>query len=184
MRYALIEILVPLLLALLVGYVLSYLIHRWRRRRVSRVQWNALSANLRKAETELETVRYDREKLMDEQKKLTGRVRALTADAESARTGLAAAERSNDQLSGDLDSSRERVTELEASLRVRSSELLAVRRELELSRKRLGTSRQRKEPETVRPEFLAGRPERDEWLTQAKHLVKQLSDRKHRPTRP
>ena len=100
--YILGEIWLPLLLLFLLGYLLSWLIHRWRRRIVSSGDWNAMSTRAGDAERDLAAVSAARDEAMHERTALSGRINGLTTDLESSRTELTAATNSSQKLTADL----------------------------------------------------------------------------------
>gem|GEM_PF-4611272 len=116
MIYALWELLLPLLLIFLLGYLLSWLIHRWRRRKVARTEWTALASRSEKAEMELASVQAAHDEVANERTMLTSRVASLNTDYESVQTELGAATRSSEVLATDLEASNTEIATLRAVL--------------------------------------------------------------------
>jgi len=113
--YVLGEIWLPLLLLFLLGYLISWLIHRWRRSILKSGEWNAMSARVGDAERELATVSAARDEALNERKVLSGQINGLTADLDSSRTELAAATRATEGLNADLAARNTEITTLRAA---------------------------------------------------------------------
>ena len=75
---ALWEIIIPLILAVLLGIVIGWLMWRWRRRIVSETQWLILEQKVRTLEAENAELRAGDERALD----------ACRDDLEAARDGL------------------------------------------------------------------------------------------------
>jgi predicted flap endonuclease-1-like 5' DNA nuclease len=156
MIWVLLEILVPLLLALGVGVFIGWLVFRWRRRLIHASEWNRLAKNAQEAEIRAATERAAYEEANNERTMLSSRVTTLTADLDSTRTKFEEANESKEALILELDALREEASAARAEsklelarLRSTSASLEAAieERDAELARTLddLNTARQRSE---------------------------------------
>jgi len=120
MIWAFLEILVPLILAILLGLMIGWLLFRWRRRPLHANEWNQLANNASDAEHELGSVRAAYEEAKNERGVLSGRVASLTTDLDAAQIAVGATTQSNEALARETE-----------TLRV---ELKAIRGEVEVAK--------------------------------------------------
>lgn len=103
MTWALLEILVPLLLALGIGVFIGWLLFRWRRRLIHASEWNQLATNAQEAEIRAATERAAYEEANNERSMLSGRIHTLTTDLKSTKTELGEVIESKNALALELE---------------------------------------------------------------------------------
>ena len=130
MIWALLEILVPLILALLLGLLIGWVLFRWRRRPLHAHEWNQLANNASDAERELGSVRAAYEEAKNERGVLSGRVAALANDLDAAQIAVGATTRSNEALTGEVDALQADVTSSAARIESLERELASANEEL------------------------------------------------------
>jgi len=77
MTWALVEILVPLLLAFGLGLLGGWILWRWRRQRISALEWNQVNASSQSAQAEIASVRAAHAEVLNERKILSARLASL-----------------------------------------------------------------------------------------------------------
>lgn len=116
MTWALLEILLPLTLAVAVGVFMGWLVWRWRRRNVTAHEWNRLNAGTESALAELASVRAAHTEAVNERTALAATVASTNADMESTRNELEVEKRRNRELSGEIEGADARIASLSAEL--------------------------------------------------------------------
>jgi len=126
MSWALLEIVLPLALAVAVGVFVGWLAWRWRRRNVTAHEWNRLNAGTESALAELASVRAAHTEAVNERTSLAATMASSNADLESARNEMELAQRRNRELTGELDGAETRIETLSSELSEASTRVTAL----------------------------------------------------------
>lgn len=126
MIWALLEIVIPLLLAFGVGLLTGWLLWRWRRRRVSAHEWNRLNAASESTQTDLATIRAARDEAINERTAMAATLASVNADLETQKSELDLARRRNVELAGELDGAERRIEQLSDELSEASTRVTAL----------------------------------------------------------
>ena len=126
MIWALLEIVVPLLVAFATGLGTGWLLWRWRRRRVSVHEWNRLNAGSESAQAELASVQAARDEAVNERTAMAATLASTNAELDSLRSELDLARKHNGELTGELDAARDRMERLSGELSEASTRVAAL----------------------------------------------------------
>ena len=178
---ALWEIIIPLILAVLLGIVIGWLMWRWRRRIVSETQWLILEQKVRTLEAENAELRACDERALDTCRDDLEAARARIAELEgqddpevnwqAGETSLGTPGAAHQDDLKVVNGIGPKMEELLNSFGIQSWEQLAWL-----------TDDQVQTVDAALEEF-PGRIERDEWVQQGKDLIARFPDRSDRPTR-
>lgn len=123
MTWVLLEILIPLLLAVGLGVLIGWFLWRWRRRTIHASEWNQLAANANQAKADEAAVRAAYEEANNERSILADRVSSLTEEIAVANDSASLATHQAEGLAADIEianselaAARERSASLEAEL--------------------------------------------------------------------
>ena len=131
MSWAFLEILVPLVIALLLGFLIGWLVFKWRRRVIHASEWNQLASSSQQAKADLAAVRAAYEEANNEKKIAVAQATELTSDLETARLEVAEHASQNESLNQELSERREALTDVEQRASALDAELQAERRRAE-----------------------------------------------------
>ncbi len=126
MTWALLEILLPLALAVAVGVLIGWLAWRWRRRNVTAHEWNRLSAGTESALAELASVRAAHTEAVNERTALAATLASNNADLDAARNELEIEQRRSRELTGEIEAADARISALTAELSEASTRVTAL----------------------------------------------------------
>ncbi len=126
MTWALLEIVVPLLLAFGAGILTGWMAWRWRRRSVSAHEWNRLNAGTESALAELASMQAARDEAVNERTALAAQMASVNVDLDAQRTELDLAQRRTAELTGELGSAESRIEDLGAQLSEASTRVTAL----------------------------------------------------------
>ena len=126
MIWALLEIVIPLVLAFGVGLLTGWLLWRWRRRSVSAHEWNRLNAGNESARAELAAVQAARDEAVNERTAMAATLASVNADLEIQKNELDLTRRRNADLSGELGGAEHRIEKLSAELSEASTRVTAL----------------------------------------------------------